>query len=84
MLDESLIWYFKGFTTMRIHLILLASYLTALPPPSKAAPRAIKDIVFAEVDGHKLKLDLYLPEGRKPPSTRGLDPWRGLAVGLQG
>jgi acetyl esterase/lipase len=32
-----------------------------------AEPHLLKDIEYAEVDGHSLKLDLYLPETRQPP-----------------
>jgi acetyl esterase/lipase len=54
----------------RIPLLSLA-LLLSLPVASPAAPAVaptIADIVFAKVDDHELKLDLYLPkDGKKPP-----------------
>jgi len=38
-----------------------------LLPSLKAQTKILKDLKFAEIDGHQLKLDLYLPKTRKPP-----------------
>ncbi len=44
---------------------LLAGWSRAQAPvPSE--PRAIKDVVYATVDGKRLALDLYLPDGQAP------------------
>ena len=45
-----------------IALCLLVGILTA-----QDSPKIHKDIEFAKVDGHSLKLDLYLPENKKSP-----------------
>lgn len=46
-------------------LILLCAPV-ALPTPARAEP-PLRDIVFATVDEHKLRLDLYLPKDPKNP-----------------
>lgn len=38
-----------------------------LLPSLQAQTKILKDLKFAEIDGHQLKLDLYLPKIRKPP-----------------
>ena len=44
-----------------IHSFVLTSLLLSAPADAGKATRIIKDIEFARVDGHSLKLDLYLP-----------------------
>lgn len=57
--------------TASLVAILLASAIAAVP--RDAEPKIVKDIEYATVDGHSLKLDLYLPperptgDGRRPP-----------------
>ena len=75
MLDESPRTHNKGIRSMRIPFTLLATSLAGLPSPAETSPGSIKDIVYARVDGHELKLDLHLPGDKKKPP---------LAVGLQG
>jgi len=67
MLDESPRTHNKGIRTMRIPFTLLATSLAGLPSPAETAPGSIKDIVYARVDGHELKLDLHLPGDKKKP-----------------
>jgi acetyl esterase/lipase len=54
---------------MRIFLTLFFALNVAMSAASAADPpagyRALADIPFAEVDGHRLALDLYLPEGKQ-------------------
>jgi acetyl esterase/lipase len=51
---------------MRILItLLLALSATAFAADPPAGYRKLADIPFAEVDGHKLALDLYLPEGKQ-------------------
>lgn len=61
-------------------LLLLALLLPlTLPGPVRAEP-AFADLVFATVDGHELKLDLYLPKDvKKPPLVVFIHGggWRG-------
>ncbi|MGE3807860.1 MAG: alpha/beta hydrolase fold domain-containing protein [Gemmataceae bacterium] len=49
-------------------LTLALALLVVLSAPAQEAKTEVKpDIVFAEVEGHKLLLDLYLPRGVKEP-----------------
>ena len=52
---------------MKFLLVLLAGL--AMDGPAAAEPRVLRDLEFAVVDGHSLKLDLYLPgeEFKHPP-----------------
>jgi acetyl esterase/lipase len=48
--------------------LCVALFLTAATDKIRAASRITKDIEFASVDGHSLKLDLYLPSETKDPT----------------
>lgn len=51
---------------MRIFLTLFLALSAALPAAdAPAGYRKLADLPFAEVDGHRLALDLYLPEGKQ-------------------
>ena len=53
----------------RILFLVLASSLGwgLNATAEQATFRKVSDLVFAEVDGHELLLDLYLPQASKPP-----------------
>ncbi|MCA9270485.1 MAG: serine hydrolase [Planctomycetales bacterium] len=48
-------------------LVAMAGFVAGASQNAQAAPRVQKDIEFASVDGHSLKLDLYLPEENGAP-----------------
>ena len=45
--------------------LLLSCLLPGILSAQQETPNVHKDIQFAKVDGHSLKLDLYLPENKK-------------------
>jgi len=52
---------------MKRTFLLLALWLITMPAPTPAAEPTHRDIEFATVGEHSLKLDLYLPKADKPP-----------------
>ncbi|NQV28554.1 MAG: serine hydrolase, partial [Rhodopirellula sp.] len=53
--------------TVSLIVILIVGLSETRPTPAAEDTRSHKDIEFASVDGHSLKLDVYLPVAKKPP-----------------
>ena len=53
--------------TFRSAMIVLLASLTVPVAAQRTETRRINDIQYAEVDGHRLLLDLYLPKAAKQP-----------------
>lgn len=56
------------FLRDRLMVVALAAYMVGTLPGAEPAEPPQRDVTFATVDGHELKLDLFLPEGvERPP-----------------